>query len=160
MSPVVAYKSVLARPEHSFNTQQTALGEADPLTISQLLIKKDGPYVTLTITKAYTTYATTILLGNTFPTSPETSNPTSQSSTTSQSQPASPGIPTSSITGIVVGCIAGLLLLIGVFYIYEIRASKLRAARKKRGSRGSSRSNRGRGKMFLVLLSIFQCRTK
>lgn len=95
-------------------------------------------YVTLSVTLPYTTYITTILLGDSFPTTslvPTTyAVPTSSSNVKVQT----PGIATGTIVGIVVGLIVGFLALFGVFYVYLLRARQAKRRRRRRRSRRSS----------------------
>lgn len=98
-------------------------------------------YVTLSITLPYTTYLTTILLGDSFPTTdantlvPTTyAVPTSSSNTRVQT----PGISTGAIVGIVVGLIVGFSALLGVFYVYLLRAREAKRRRRRRRSRRGS----------------------
>jgi len=98
-------------------------------------------YIFLTITSISTTYTTTILLGNSFPTFATSS----QSTTPKAIIPEVPGIPTGTIVGIVVGCIVVFLVLGIVFYGYAWRKNFYRNNRK-RGSRSSkSRSANSSG---------------
>lgn len=117
---------------------------ASPCPTFPPLRRRQGHYITLTITRDSTVYTTTILLGNTFPSSPQTTTVSVQ--TSSPSRPHSPGIATSTITGIVVGCIAGFLLLVVIFYIYVLRSRQIRRRSRRRGSsRSSKRSSRAGG---------------
>jgi len=99
-------------------------------------------YVTLTITRDATTYITTIQLGDSFPTTSfpnSNSQPASPPRTTAQH----PGIPTGDIVGIIVGCIVGFGLLVGVFYVYLLRARQFRRVESRKRSRRGSESTQG-----------------
>jgi hypothetical protein len=98
--------------------------------------------ITLSITSPFTTYTTTIELGNSFPTS-FIPDPSPQAAVQAPQKPSTPGISTGTIVGIVVGCSLGFLLLIGVFYVYLLRARQYRLQKKRRG-RSKSRSSSGR----------------
>lgn len=106
---------------------------------------RDLDYLTISITSPYTTYTTTILLGNSFPTTapiPLAAVPQATATTTQVQQ--FPGLPTSIIVGIVVGCALGCLLLLGVLYVYMLRARQRRRQRRRRRRRSKSRSSSGR----------------
>ncbi|TAQ89110.1 hypothetical protein B7494_g2572 [Chlorociboria aeruginascens] len=97
--------------------------------------------ITLTISQPLTTYATVILLGDTFPTPSPTPTPTSPPlslppTTTSTPAPAArvqtPGVPTGTVLGIVIGCALGFLALIALFYVYLVRARRRERRRWRR----------------------------
>ncbi|RDL39611.1 uncharacterized protein BP5553_03951 [Venustampulla echinocandica] len=85
-------------------------------------------YVVLSVTRPTTTYTTIVPLGNSFPT--DASSSASPPETTAQT----PGIPTSSIVGIIVGCILAFGMLAGVFYVYALRAKRHRFMQRRGGS--------------------------
>jgi hypothetical protein len=126
---------------------ETSLSPLQPTPHANVNAKDAAAYVTLTITRQATTYITIIQLGDSFPTTFPNSNlqPTSPPKTTVQH----PGIPTGDIVGIIVGCIVGFGLLVGVFYVYLLRARQFRRAESRKRSRrgststGMSRSTQG-----------------
>ncbi|KAH7342538.1 hypothetical protein BKA65DRAFT_293558 [Rhexocercosporidium sp. MPI-PUGE-AT-0058] len=98
-------------------------------------------YVTLTITRDSGTYMTLVELG-------DPSFPTAYSATqiSSKRRIQNPGIPTGTIVGIVVGIFGGVMLLVGVFYVYLLRARHLkRIRRRRRRARRASASSAGAG---------------
>ncbi|PVH79218.1 hypothetical protein DL98DRAFT_655620 [Cadophora sp. DSE1049] len=95
-------------------------------------------YITLTVTRSSGTYVTLVELGDT--TIP-TSYPVTQ--TTTRSRIPNPGIPTGTIVGIVVGISLGVLALVGVFYVYLLRARHLKRIRRRR--RRARRASAGSG---------------
>ncbi|KAH7419489.1 hypothetical protein BKA64DRAFT_650955 [Cadophora sp. MPI-SDFR-AT-0126] len=94
-------------------------------------------YITLTVTQSSGTYVTLVELGDT--TIP-TSYPVTQ---TTASRIPNPGIPTGTIVGIVVGISLGALALVGVFYVYLLRARHLKRMRRRR--RRARRASAGSG---------------
>ena len=95
-------------------------------------------YVTLSITLPYTTYASIVLLGDSFPTT-NTLIPTTFAIPTSQNvKLQTPGTATGTIVGIVIGLIVGFGALIAVFYVYLLRARQVRRRRRRRRSRRGS----------------------
>jgi hypothetical protein len=155
IAPTNAHDILLALLPEKYNysdykAEEVKPSYAAPFPTSPPLIKRQGHYITLTITRDYTTYTTTILLGNTFPSSPQIT--TSPSVQTSQlSHPGTPGVPTSTIAGIVVGSIAGFLLLVAIFYVYVLRSRQIRRKSKKRGrSRSSKSSSHGGGNICSI----------
>ncbi|KAG4421009.1 hypothetical protein IFR04_005878 [Cadophora malorum] len=100
--------------------------------------RQDSRYVTLTITGSSGTYVTLVELGDT---TIATSYPVSQ--TTARSRIPNPGIPTGTIVGIVVGISLGVLALVGVFYVYLLRARHLKQIRRRR--RRARRKSSGSG---------------
>lgn len=137
----------------STNSKDPTLEPTPPLPTSMPVFQRDGSwsYLTLSITYPYTTYTTTILLGNSIPSQPPSTSPASTFSSESQTQPQSqreavkPGIATGTIVGIVVGCITGFLLLVGIFYLYLLRARQHRRRRRRSRRRSKSRSSSGAG---------------
>jgi hypothetical protein len=131
--------------------------DPDPELSEDDIEPRDGSgqsyYITLTVTSSTETYLTTLLLGDSFPTSIE-SNPTPDPTPTPQPQSAlatpspvqHPGISTGAIAGIIVGVLAGLSLLVGAFYVYLVRSKILRKGRRRRG--GKRRSPRVRAGEF------------
>jgi len=104
-------------------------------------------YVTLTITLPNEIYTTTILLGDTFPTSATTTDPVQQSASSPTLSSAAVQNADSSnsgyIAGIIIGILGGLAVLAGVFYVYTLRARQYLASNK---SVSGSRSTRRRKK--------------
>ncbi len=104
-------------------------------------------YVTLTITLSSEIYTTTILLGDTFPTSAAPTDPVQQSASSPTLSPAAVQNADSSnsgyIAGIIIGVLGGLAVLAGVFYVYTLRARQYLASNK---SVSGSRSTRRRRK--------------
>ncbi|KAG4439918.1 hypothetical protein IFR05_004593 [Cadophora sp. M221] len=104
--------------------------------------ERDGTeYITLTITRSTGTYVTLVELG-------DPSFPTAYSAT--QASPKrrvqNPGIPTGTIVGIVVGIFGGVMLLMGVFYVYLLRARHLKLVRRRRRrARRASSTSGGSG---------------
>ena len=98
-------------------------------------------YVTFSVTLPYTTYLTAILLGDSFPTkNPNTLVPTTYPlpKSSSNTRIQTPGMSTGAIVGIIVGLVAGFAALLGVFYVYLLRARQAKRRRRRRGRRGSS----------------------
>lgn len=114
-----------------------------PTLITALPAKEASPYyITLSITRVTTTYTTLVQLGDSFPTTYATK---SSSTLPPKSTAQHPGIPTGNIVGIIVGCIAGFGLLVGVFYVYLLRARQFRRVqRRRRSRRGSASTGRSR----------------
>ncbi|KAH9211344.1 hypothetical protein DL95DRAFT_448272 [Leptodontidium sp. 2 PMI_412] len=101
--------------------------------------ERDGTeYITLTITGSSGTYATLVELG-------DPSFPTAYSATqaTPKRRVQNPGVPTGTIVGIVVGIFGGVMLLMGVFYVYLLRARHLKRVRRRR--RRARRASAGSG---------------
>ena len=112
-----------------------------PLMTSGPVELRDEPrYLTLSVNSFSTTYITTILLGNSFATVPST--PFSTATPELESVHV-PGIPTGTIVGIVVGCVAGFFLLLCVFYIHILKMRQSARMRRSRSSRSKSRSSSG-----------------
>ncbi|TVY85499.1 hypothetical protein LSUE1_G000223 [Lachnellula suecica] len=156
MSPAVPLKLKISRPElikvlNSTTQNNGAAKIADelqpssttPIPTATIHAKEASPYyVTLSVTRATTTYTSIIQLGNSFP----TTNPAVTHSTPSPKSTAqNPGIPTSNIVGIIVGVISGFGILAGVFYVYSLRARQFqRVQQRKRSRRGSTSTGRSR----------------
>jgi hypothetical protein len=88
-----------------------------------------NPYVTLTVSSPSTTYETAVLLGDSFPTSSAAAaNP---SPSPAADDPPSSGLSNSATVGIVVGCVCSFVLLMGVLYVYLLRARQLRKWRRR-----------------------------
>jgi hypothetical protein len=98
-------------------------------------------YVTLSVTLPYTTYITTVLLGDSSPTTNglvPTTYPVPASSSSSNTKVQTPGIANGTIVGIVVGLVVGFLALFAVFYVYLLRARQAKRRRRRRRSRRGS----------------------
>lgn len=104
------------------------------------LIKALSPssatYITLTISLPRTTYATVVLLGDSFPSTFLTPDPSPSPSlivsppAVQRKQRAAGEVSDSPNVGIVIGCVAGLGLLLGVVYVWILRARQSRRRRK------------------------------
>lgn len=100
-------------------------------------------YITLSITRPTTTYTSLVLLGGSYPLTTPTS-PSDPSQTIPGAVVQHPGIPTSSIVGIVVGVVLVFLSLAGVFYVYTLRARQYRRTMRRKSLSSGSRSRRSR----------------
>jgi hypothetical protein len=91
---------------------------------------------TLTISLPRTTYATIVLLGDSFPssTSPPLPPTTIPAISTVQDEQAPPsGTSSGATVGIVIGCVVGLVLLLAVGYVWFLRARQPRNKRRRKG---------------------------
>ena len=140
-------ESLQSHPQLNCQIPELTFYLVPPIPTPKPLEERDGwSFVTLTVTKPFSTYTTTILLGDTFPTSSYiTPVTTPDSQPQPVQQPITPGIATGTIVGIVVGCTLGFLLLVGVFYIYLLRAKQYRRRKGRSRSRSKSRSSSGAG---------------
>jgi hypothetical protein len=138
-SPLDATSTTSTTSTYFANVLAPAAIPTRPVEINE---KDSGyEYVTLTVTSPYTTYITTILLGDSFPTTNvESLQPTTYAvpSSSSNTKVQTPGIATGTIVGIVVGLIFGFLSLFGVFYVYLLRARQAKRRRQRRRSRRGS----------------------
>jgi hypothetical protein len=134
--------------------------DPDPNDI-ELEPRDGGYYITLTVTTQTGTYITSLLLGDSFPTSSPTSDPTPNPIPTPEPQSAvststptpsvqHPGISTGAIAGIIIGVLGGLSLLVGAFYIYLLRSKKY-----KKGKRRKKRSPRPRSGKFKFVFPLY-----
>jgi len=153
-SPLIASTSSLLRPQHE--AEPTSLLAPPP---AKLLELRQNTYLTLTVTQAYLTYTTTILLGDTFPTSPPPGFPAASAypaaaqsspqveteSETADPQTQNPGLGSGTTAGIIVGCILAFILLLGVGYVFLLRARQRRRRRRRRKKRRKSASSAGGG---------------
>ena len=115
-----------------------------PLNIN----RQDFYYRTLSVTLPYTTYTTTIVLGDSFSTTNLQPTTYAVPSSSTNAKVQTPGIATGTIVGIVIGLIAGFLALFAVFYVYLLRARQARRRRRRRRSRrGSSATAEGKLKI-------------
>ncbi|KAH8668148.1 hypothetical protein BGZ60DRAFT_528485 [Tricladium varicosporioides] len=106
-------------------------------------------YITLSITRPTTTYTSLVLLGDSYPLTTPTdlsdlSDPSNPSLTIPKTIAQHPGIPTSSIVGIVVGVVLVFLSLAGVFYVYILRARQYKRRMRRKSLSSGSRSRRSR----------------
>lgn len=99
---------------------------------------QDPYYVTLALTRPQTTLISLILLDNALPTPTGTSNSASAQGVTIRNS----GMSTPTIVGTVFGVTLSFLLLVGVLYVYILRARQF--ARMKAGSSRRSVSSRNK----------------
>ena len=102
-------------------------------------------YITLPVSLPSSTFATIVLLGDSFPTSLYVSPspfPNSQLSTGEKEESPAESPSSNSTVGIVIGCIAAFALLLGVGYVWFLRGKP----RKRRKKRGNGKKKRGRKK--------------
>ena len=98
--------------------------------------ERQPDYITLSVTRPYTTFTTLILLGDSFP-SPTTDPPSDPEPTsTSSPGPVTPGISTGTIVGIVIGSLLGFGLVVLIYYVSLKRARAARKRRKRRRRKG------------------------
>jgi hypothetical protein len=136
--------------------------DPDPTTSEddiELEPRDGGYYITLTVTAQTGTYITSVLLGDSFPTSttdpiptpePQSAVSTSPSTPSPSTTVQHPGISTGAIAGIIIGVLGGLSLLVGAFYVYLLRSRKF-----KRGKRRKRRSPRPRSGKFVSCFLLF-----
>ncbi|KAK0125644.1 hypothetical protein ONS96_009479 [Cadophora gregata f. sp. sojae] len=118
-----------SNPSLELRSEKYSASEARDAESRNGIEERDGTrYITLTVTRSSGTYVTLVELGDT--TLP-TSYQVTQSQTTTSRIP-DPGIPTGTIVGIVVGISLGVLALVGVFYVYLLRARHLKRIRRRR----------------------------
>jgi hypothetical protein len=134
--------------DYDYLTLEKGVATPTPAVLLDRYASPQQNYVTLTITLPNEIiYTTTILLGDTFPTSPAPTDPVQQSASSQTLSPAAVQNADSSnsgyIAGIIIGVLGGLALLAGVFYVYTLRARQHLASNK---SVSGSRSTRRRRK--------------
>jgi hypothetical protein len=136
--------------------------DPDPTDDIELKPRDGGSsyYITLTVTASTGTYITSVLLGDSFPTSsitdpnpiptpePQSAVSTSPSTPSPSTTVQHPGISIGAIVGIIIGVLGGLSALVVAFYIYLLRSRKF-----KKGKRRKKRSPRVRAGKFLPFLS-------
>ncbi|CZR56919.1 uncharacterized protein PAC_06808 [Phialocephala subalpina] len=105
------------------------------------LEQKDSPYVVITVTNGAGIHITTVLLGDSYPTT------FSKTAIGGGSGSSHPGISTGSIVGIAVGLSLGFLAFFAVMYIYFLRFRQARRLRRKRRRRKSNGGGSKRGKI-------------
>ena len=93
-------------------------------------------YITLTISVPRITYTTIVFPINSFPSWPSSSSPSASpipaSSVQEKRQESSGEISSNANVGIVVGCITGLVLLLGVLYVWYLRGRQGTGKKKKK----------------------------
>ncbi|CAG8973887.1 hypothetical protein HYALB_00003665 [Hymenoscyphus albidus] len=109
-------------------------------TFVQREVQQDPYYVTLALTRPQTTLISLIVLDNTLPT------PTSTSTSSPSPKPLASHsrISTPTIVGIVFGVTLSVLVLLGVLYVYILRARQF--ARTQKGGSRKSISSRNKRK--------------
>ncbi|KAH8600524.1 hypothetical protein B0O99DRAFT_590187 [Bisporella sp. PMI_857] len=112
--------------------------------IASSIDPRDEPdYLTLPLSSISGTQTTVVLLGSTLPTS---TTPPLSYQTVAPQKVYIPGVSAQNLAGIIAGCVAGFFLLMGVLYVYLLRARqrawKRKQRRKKKRKKGRSRSGR------------------
>ncbi|PMD17331.1 hypothetical protein NA56DRAFT_648753 [Hyaloscypha hepaticicola] len=147
-APTVSEYSPHYGGDYDYLTLEKEVVAPTPAALLDRYASPQQNYVTLTITLPNELpYTTTILLGDTFPTSAAPTDPVQQSASSPTLSPAAIQNADSSnsgyIAGIIIGVLGGLAVLAGVFYVYTLRARQYLSSNK---SVSGSRSTRRRRK--------------
>lgn len=144
--------------QFGFDIPNPTTSPIHPITLRSLQPQSQNHYIILTITSLETIYTTTILLGNNFLTTAVITPSQYTSSTVPQVLiPVDiPGIPTSTVVGIAVGCVFGFTVLACLFWVHVLRVKQRRKSKRSRG-RSKSRSTRGSSGSSNVGVSELPC---
>ena len=146
-APTVSEHTLHYGGDYDYMTLEKGVAAPTPAVLLDRYANPQQNYVTLTITLPNEIYTTTILLGDTFPTSAAPTDPVQQSASSPTLSSAAVQNADSSnsgyIAGIIIGVLGGLAVLAGVFYVYTLRARQYLASNK---SVSGSRSTRRRKK--------------
>jgi len=141
--PVSDPSSALSRPASS---------SSPPIptspSIADVSDRQESEFITLLITYPTSTFTTFILLGNPASSTQTLVAPTTYS-VSSDTYPAinndaNPGLSAGTLAGIVVGCIGSFILLLGVGYVYLLRARQGKRFDKRFGGKRVKRKKKKR----------------